>query len=447
MNEYLVYGTASSDPKNPGLFAISTVRRVKPFKTFKQNGTLANRTVVLDSCILSAQADRPLIYVYGITKEAPVQKIVLPEKLSCITATRSGKFLAAGTQTGKLILWELGSGACLIYKEIHYGSVTSIVFSADDAVLFSAGADSRIYSWRTFDLCTMGMNLNELKPLAGATQHSLEITGLYCGYGGALDSRLYSISRDSSCRVWDASDLKLYTTYVFEEPLCSIVVDPAERAIYVGGESGVIYHVDLYRSTSNGSIEYNGGLQRTVSVSSDSNSMFSGHSGKILALALTFDATMLVSGSEDGSVIVWDIATHQSLNVNRLGRGPVHSVNVLPKLPSEDLLPLESFKFLSEESYGSTHQSWMQIPDLTDDETSCTFSIANLTETPIVSSTTTGPSAESQKPTSEIQTKETDDYKAKFERVSAAYDKLWKEHTAMLEAANDDADDEDEDDN
>ncbi|KAK9241319.1 WD40-repeat-containing domain protein [Lipomyces kononenkoae] len=427
--EYLLYGTLSSGTKADGLLTVCKLDTSTPIRTFKQNGSFCNRIAVLDASILSAQSDRPIIHSYSITKEAPMQKLILQEKLACIVASHSRKFLAAGTHTGKLIIWELGSGACLIYKDIHFGSISCLVFSQDDSVLFSAGSDARIYSWRTVELYNAHLNYNDVQPLASANQHSLEVTGLYCGYGGILDSRLYSISLDGSCRVWNASDLRLQTTFIFKEALLSIVVDPAERAIYTGSDDGIIYHVDLYRQPREGAgLEYTGGLQRIVEVSTESNAKFTQHTGKVLSLDLSFDGTLLVSGSEDGTVIVWDIATHQVLKNIKPGRGPVYLAKVLETLPSEHYIRHESLRFSYDASYASNHDVWLDIPE--SDEFNVAFSISNVTHFNSEAITV----ADDGEAISAINygSNEKEDLRAKVEKLSAAYNALWETYSTTV---------------
>ncbi|KAK9368687.1 WD40-repeat-containing domain protein [Lipomyces kononenkoae] len=428
-DEYLLYGTLSSGSKADGLLTVCKLDTTTPIRTFKQNGSFCNRTAVIDASILSAQSDRPIINSYSITKEAPMQKLILQEKLSCMVASHSRKLLAAGTHTGKLIVWELGSGACLIYKDIHFGSISCLVFSQDDSVLFSAGSDARIYSWRTAELCNAHLNYMDVQPLESANQHSLEVTGLFCGLGGILDSRLYSISLDGSCRVWNASDLRLQTTYVFKEALLSIVVDPAERAIYAGTDDGVIYHVDLYRQSREGAgLEYTGGLQRVVEVSTESSVKFTQHTGKVLSLDLSFDSTLLVSGSEDGTVIVWDIATHQVLKKIKPGRGAVYLAKVLEKLPSEHYIRHESLRFSYDASYASSHDVWLDIPE--SGESHVAYSISNVEhfgpEAITVANAGEAISAIDQ------GSNEKEDLRAKVEKLSAAYNALWETYSTTV---------------
>lgn len=106
-DEYLIYGTASTGPKDDGNIVTTTLNAGGNLRTFKQAASQVNKIAVLDSGIFTAHEKKPIIYVYSYAKEGPVQKLFVPEKLSCISASHSGTYLAAGTPGGKLILWDV----------------------------------------------------------------------------------------------------------------------------------------------------------------------------------------------------------------------------------------------------------------------------------------------------------------------------------------------------
>ncbi|KAK7203676.1 WD40-repeat-containing domain protein [Myxozyma melibiosi] len=360
IDEYLIYCTASSGPKDDGTISVGKFNSgLSTVKTFKQSGSFSNRVVVNESVVLAAQAKKAIINVYSYAKDGPVQKLFVPDKLSCLAATHSGKFLVAGTASGKLIVWDLTSGVCLLYKEVHYGEISCLVFSHDDGMLFSGGHDSRILGWRLIDLVRAQSRYEELQPVCSSNQHKLPITGLACGYGSSLEARLYSTAADGTCMVWNASDLRLYTTYVFNGTGTCLALDPAERAIYVGTDSGSIIHIDLYRSSNDGTgLEYNGGLQRVVNVESDAYARFDSHSAKVLSLDLSFDATQLVSGGEDGVVLLWDISSHQIMKKLGPAKTPVFYVKIQQSLPATKYFQLESLKFSFDQQFERNHNSW-----------------------------------------------------------------------------------------
>ena len=85
----------------------------------------------------------------------------------------------------------------------------------------------------------------------------------------------------------------------------SIAVDPLERCAYVGGDDGRVFAVELAAgggdSTSRGNAEVTGA--------------FAGHTGPVTSLSISADGQRLVSASEeDGSVVLWDVATRAALH-------------------------------------------------------------------------------------------------------------------------------------
>lgn len=101
------------------------------------------------------------------------------------------------------------------------------------------------------------------------------------------------------------------------------------------------------------------------------------HSGTVYSLSLSFDGSLLISASEDGNCIVWDVASRQSLRKFESHKGPVTHVSCIMR-PNELLtgaaqsksapMPWKSFKRtivpLSEERNGGVQQ---QITDTRND--------------------------------------------------------------------------------
>jgi pre-rRNA-processing protein IPI3 len=103
------------------------------------------------------------------------------------------------------------------------------------------------------------------------------------------------------------------TTILFPSAVNALVVDSAERAIFVGTASSIIHQFNFIHSTG-GKYEPIGGdpshpLQARESAKYD----FRGHSTEISAINLSFDGTLLVSGDNSGEIFVWDVGSRQVL--------------------------------------------------------------------------------------------------------------------------------------
>ena len=190
--------------------------------------------------------------------------------------------------------------------------------------MFTAGEDAVVHTWRVMDLVDFEMRSEEIMPVLSWNEHSLAITGIICGSGTAMTARVYTASLDQTVKVripkelllikiWDVSTLSLMTTILFPSAVNTLVLDPAERAIYVGSSSSIIHQFHLFQSIG-GKYQAIGGdpshpMQAGESIQND----FHGHSTEVAAIGLSFDGTLLISGDNSGEIFVWDIGSRQVL--------------------------------------------------------------------------------------------------------------------------------------
>lgn len=109
-------------------------------------------------------------------------------------------------------------------------------------------------------------------------------------------------------------------------------MDPTELRVYVGGADGRLYASNLYRATASGAFQglsqgtsLESGVSNTAGKSQDGLALV-GHKESITSLSLSLDGSLLVSGSKDGAVIVWDTSSGQSLRTFPQHKGMFFSV-------------------------------------------------------------------------------------------------------------------------
>uniref|UniRef100_A0A3Q2UEA0 WD repeat-containing protein 18 n=1 Tax=Fundulus heteroclitus TaxID=8078 RepID=A0A3Q2UEA0_FUNHE len=312
------------------------------------------------------------------------QKIVCPGVVTCLTTSLDGAFLAAGVAEA-VYLWEqVCTGKLLVVLSRHYQDVTCLKFTDDSSHFVSAGKDnlalvwslcmaaplevvissdsvSQLWNCTVFDLhsgssllsyrggnsaarglavlrgefllsAQLGKNFINVweiqrkvvqldishapEPRHILSRHSLPITDLHCGHMGA-QARVATSSLDRT--VWELSSGELLLSVLFDVEIMSVTFDPSEYFLFCGGRDGNILQVSLCGQ----------GLTRERSFQSDSegNQVLKGHN-LVTCLSVSMDGTLLVSGSHDETVRLWDIQSRQSVRC-LAHKGPVTNAVIM----------------------------------------------------------------------------------------------------------------------
>ena len=189
---------------------------------------------------------------------------------------RTGRGWPREFQDGTVRLWEVASQTEIATLEGHADRVASVSFSPDGATLASAGGlyDPTVRLW---DMATQA----QVAMLRG---HTGEVRSV--AFSSPDGATLASGSSDRTVKLWDVATRE--EVAVFEEHregIRSVTFSP-DGAILVSADGGVLLR-DLESRNAAG---------------------LSGH-GSLSSMALSPDGAILASGSEDGTVRLWDAAT------------------------------------------------------------------------------------------------------------------------------------------
>ncbi|KAH3675948.1 hypothetical protein WICMUC_002244 [Wickerhamomyces mucosus] len=315
--------------------------------------------------VFAAAKGKALINVYTYGKESPDQKIPIPEQLTCLTLvpnkdenisnlndydqedieesndvyTKLPKFripylLVGGGISGKIYTWELASGLLLSVKEAHYQSLTVLKVTSDNSYLVSAGKDSRVLVWRISDLVEFSKDEERvIKPAHVISDHSLEVTDIFINNNTKQDSKLYTVSKDSTIRVYSLYSFELLSTFVITGIIESIAVDSADRAIFVGLQNGNIRQIDLYEpNKATNILEAKGGAGKILTLPEDhelKTTITYHNPSPVKQLALSLDGSLLVSGDASGKVVISDIVSKQVVKELKDLGSPVANIKIL----------------------------------------------------------------------------------------------------------------------
>ena len=307
--------------------------------------------------IVASQSKKPVLNVYSWGKPQPHQQCHIQEITTSICCDATGTYLMGGTKKGWLYCWEVGTGQLLSSWQAHFKAVTKVLFSPCCLFVVSCSEDGMVRAW---DMAAMlsseggGGSSGDKKrsstvaPYRSWSPHTLCIKDMVVT-GNHSSARVITVSLDRTAVVFDLHANKQCFRTATPHPLESVCSSRTWDILFLGSSSGQIFVLDLSTaavglsaahaqvlSTSLAPKSQMGllaGLDTTFSASASASAgdgssgsypSLEGHSRAVTALACSVDNCTLISGSEDGSVRVWDLWTRQCLRESK----PLHKAAV-----------------------------------------------------------------------------------------------------------------------
>ncbi|MEI7643501.1 MAG: serine/threonine protein kinase [Chloroflexales bacterium] len=209
--------------------------------------------------------------------------------ISSLVFSPDSAILASGAQDeNTIILWDATTGQELRRFSGHTGWIRSLAFSPDGAILASGGTDKTVRLWDVVSGKLLG-TLEGHADFLGNIAFSPDGTALA------------SASRDGTVRLWDVASRQPRPGFVFTAPtnpatsapywLTGLTYSPDGKTIAVGAVSASVYVLDAA----------SGGLQRELK----------GHRDWVVIHGLSYspDGRTLASASLDGTVRLWSPLT------------------------------------------------------------------------------------------------------------------------------------------
>ncbi len=209
-----------------------------------------------------------------------------------------GEFLAAGTGTGDIRFWDVGSNTPMLTCKGHTECVTSIAFNINGSLLASSsGPDQTIRLWEV-------RNERCLKVLN-------EPGNPACIAFSPNGNLLASGSEDGNIRLWEVSTGEcLATLQGHTNEVWSVSFSPDGRILASGGPDST---VRLWEVKSGKCI-----------------SILRGHANWVRSVAFSPDGVLLASGSDDSTVRLWEIKSGKCISILRGHANWVRSVAFSP---------------------------------------------------------------------------------------------------------------------
>ncbi|NXI59944.1 WDR18 protein, partial [Chloroceryle aenea] len=217
------------------------------------------------------------------------QKIICPGPVTCLTASPNGLYILAGVAES-IYLWEVSNGNLLAILNRHYQDLTCLCFTDDSSHFLSGAKDCLALVWNLYSV--LQAEPSQIPdPRHVWSRHSLPITDLCCGFGGPL-ARAATASLDQTAKLWEISSGELLLSVLFDVGIMAVTLALAECHMFCGGMDGSIFQVDLCAWVT---------------------SALPHSRNQVTCLSVSTDGSLLLSGSHDETVRLWDIQSKQCL--------------------------------------------------------------------------------------------------------------------------------------
>ncbi|XP_040827540.1 WD repeat, SAM and U-box domain-containing protein 1 isoform X3 [Ochotona curzoniae] len=273
---------------------------VKLIHTLTDHGDDVNCCAFSSSLLATCSLDKTIrLYSLGDFAELPHSPLKLHSyAVHYCCFSPSGHVLASCSTDGTTVLWNTQTGQTLAVMEQPGGSPVRVCrFSPDSTCLASGAADGTVALWNTqsYKLYRCGsVKDGSLVACAFSPNGSLFITGSSCGDLTVWDDKMRCLHSEK------AHDLGVTCCDFSSQPVSGGEQCPQFFRLASCGQD---CQVKIWIVST-----------RILGFELKYKSSLSGHCAPVLACAFSHDGQMLVSGSVDKSVIVYDINTESILH-------------------------------------------------------------------------------------------------------------------------------------
>ncbi|KAF8677378.1 WD domain, G-beta repeat [Rhizoctonia solani] len=293
LQETLLCALGPLSGSGAGHLALHDLKTGTTLATYKQNTSAVHNVSVVESqngqggYIISAQTDKPILNVYHFQK--PEQQM---------GAFISGRHVIL--PTSRLIK---------NFDNPSRERIQVLKFTTDDAAIVSASDDSGVSVWSVASLVDNQLQYELPVPYCNLSDHTLPVLDVVCGSGLFPDCRLVTCSQDHSVKIWNLSTPShpLIGTFTFPYAMQMAAMDRAQRVIFAASAAGHVHRINLFKPDDN-----RRGMEAVTGDTRPSEAEIT-VGQPITSLCISFTSTYLLVGTASGSILIYDLESHQLL--------------------------------------------------------------------------------------------------------------------------------------